>query len=353
MITPRRKKKVKNAIVISPYYQGTSFEDIVKNLKSATGKLDKAVYFIGPMRAMSNGLDGELLDDNQYVLGQSALLQDLISYPNLSKLLFIDFFNPGLDLIRYFHQQQNTYCQYGSLLHGGSFLSDDLYSWPWLQGFERAWATLYDTIYAPSSFLAKATPQWVSEKIKVFPWGMDIYNKVANEHIDHKSIDVIFPHRLASDKGIDDLITIITSLPDVSFAITTSQTQSVIKDSPYFSQLSEHRNVQFICAQSSTEHLQTLQKSRLVLSCAKQENFGYAIMKAILAGCIPIAPKRLCYPEFLPQAFLYTNMPQAKNLIRQHLVVTQPKTTPASLESTVEVIDKFSFLPLLQDFFEK
>lgn len=346
-----RKQEVRNAIVIPPYYKGTSFEDIVDNLESAARNFDVAVHFVGSRKPLSNKLFGELLDDHQYVIEQSLLLQELISYPNLSRLLFIDFFNPGLDLIRYSHQQNNIHCQYGSLLHGGSFLNDDLYTWPWLQQFERAWAMIYDVVYVPSHFLAQATPQWLSEKVRVFPWGMDISNQITNAQIDNKDIDVIFPHRLASDKGIDNLITIITEMPDIEFAITIPHVQSAIKNNSYFKQLSKCKNVQLIYAQSSAEHLITLQKSRLVLSCAKQENFGYAIMKAVIAGCIPIAPDRLCYPEFLPKVLLYKNIQQAKNLIRQYLATTKP-TNPTFLESTIRNISGFSFLPLLRDFFE-
>lgn len=341
--------------MVPPYYQGTSFEDIVINLKTAAEYLGTAIHFIGSNSALANKLTGEVLDDQQYVVGQNLLLQELISYPRLSRLLFIDFFNPGLDLIRYLHQQQNIRCRYGSLLHGGTFLSDDLYSWPWLQQFERAWTAVYDIIYAPSKFLVEASPEWISQKTKVFHWGMDTYNQMADTRLDLKgrNIDVVFPHRVASDKGITDLIAIVSEMADTRFAITTSQEKSIMMHNPYFYQLSKYKNVQFIYAQSTIEHLKTLQRSHLVLSCAKQENFGYAMMKAIIAGCIPIAPQQLCYPEFIPQEFLYKNLKEAEGLIRQHLTTRQSSVSRRILEPVAKDIRGFSFLPLLQDFFNE
>jgi len=41
----------------------------------------------------------------------------------------------------------------------------------------------------------------------------------------------------------------------------------------------------------------------VVVSTAIQENFGIAVVEAMLAGCVPLLPNRLSYPEILPDAF--------------------------------------------------
>ena len=38
----------------------------------------------------------------------------------------------------------------------------------------------------------------------------------------------------------------------------------------------------------------------MVVSTAVQENFGIAVMEAIHAGCMPLLPRRLVYPELIP-----------------------------------------------------
>jgi glycosyltransferase involved in cell wall biosynthesis len=47
----------------------------------------------------------------------------------------------------------------------------------------------------------------------------------------------------------------------------------------------------------------------IVVSCALQENFGIGVVEAVAAGCVPLLPDRLAYPEIIPprwhQAALY------------------------------------------------
>lgn len=50
-------------------------------------------------------------------------------------------------------------------------------------------------------------------------------------------------------------------------------------------------------------YLQELAECDIVVSTAIQENFGIAIVEAILAGCQPLLPNRLAYPELIPEKF--------------------------------------------------
>lgn len=48
------------------------------------------------------------------------------------------------------------------------------------------------------------------------------------------------------------------------------------------------------------EYLSMLARCDLVVSTAMQETFGIAVVEAMLAGCQPLLPNRLAYPELLP-----------------------------------------------------
>jgi len=48
------------------------------------------------------------------------------------------------------------------------------------------------------------------------------------------------------------------------------------------------------------EYLSMLGQCDLVVSTAMQETFGIAVIEAMLAGCQPLLPQRLAYPEILP-----------------------------------------------------
>ena len=48
------------------------------------------------------------------------------------------------------------------------------------------------------------------------------------------------------------------------------------------------------------EYLRQLAAGSVVVSTAVQENFGIAVMEAMHAGCAPLLPRRLVYPELIP-----------------------------------------------------
>ena len=46
-----------------------------------------------------------------------------------------------------------------------------------------------------------------------------------------------------------------------------------------------------------------LHRADIVVSCAEHEFFGIAVVEAMLAGCVPLLPNRLSYPEVVPTMF--------------------------------------------------
>ena len=73
----------------------------------------------------------------------------------------------------------------------------------------------------------------------------------------------------------------------------------------------KHKILQFGYVSERREYEKWLKQGALVISTAIQENFGIAVVEAMLMGCIPLLPCRLSYPEILPAAyheqFLYQN----------------------------------------------
>ena len=71
------------------------------------------------------------------------------------------------------------------------------------------------------------------------------------------------------------------------------------------------RILQFGYVHSRQEYEKWLKRGAIVISTAIQENFGIAVIEAILMGCVPLLPDRLSYPEILPEEFheyfLYKN----------------------------------------------
>ncbi len=51
------------------------------------------------------------------------------------------------------------------------------------------------------------------------------------------------------------------------------------------------------------DYWRMLCRSDIVVSTALQENFGISVVEAVRAGCLPLLPRRLSYPELIPREF--------------------------------------------------
>lgn len=63
--------------------------------------------------------------------------------------------------------------------------------------------------------------------------------------------------------------------------------------------------VQFGYARSRQEYVSWLKQGSLVVSTARHEFYGISVLEAVRAGCRPLLPRRLSYPEIFPDEFLY------------------------------------------------
>lgn len=334
----------KNIVFIPPYYIGTSFEDIIRSFKKLVKINNLPIIFRGSIEPKINKSSFETFDSSEDILEYTKSLIILSKEKNISKILFIDFFAPGLDILKYVIQVQQLKLKMGALMHGGTFVPGDLYKWKWLKKSENLWFSIFDVTYAPSKYAKSCIPSYFQKYCKVFPWGLDYLTFPKNSK---KVGDIIFPHRLEKDKGVADLIWLIKNIPNTTFTIVNSKS---LDDNKYFQTLKQNKNVRFIIGESGKKHLKTLSSHKIVLSTAKQETFGYSIMKAIYCGCIPVLPNKNVYPEFFNYDYLYKSKIDAKYMIQERLNLKKlgHNINSASLINN----QKPSFLPLLLDFFE-
>ena len=337
-----------NYFVITPYYKGTALEEIVNSVIVAARHVSAKIRIIGFLEPLDNKLHTEFLDDEKYPVMQARLNEMLLRVRSPKRMLFLDFFNPGLDLLRYTHKQKGILCKYGALLHGGTFLEHDLYNFDWLENFELAWAYVYDKIYAPAYFIAEKFPKNLRNKVVVKSWGMDSFRPASGHN---RRYEVIFPHRLNKDKGIDDLYKIARRLPKINFYVTAPQKMNYLKSNDYFKKLSARGNVHILANQTDEMHHKTLAQSKIVLSCACQEIFGFSIMKSVLSGCIPVLPNRQIYPYYFSTDFLYNTIDEACQLIKRYL---RDAALPFErLKAVRNRIKNLSFINILKDFYLK
>jgi glycosyltransferase involved in cell wall biosynthesis len=126
-----------------------------------------------------------------------------------------------------------------------------------------------------------------------------------------KSFNVVWNHRWEWDKQPDFLLEVVRQcdlkeLP-IKFTITG---QEFRKKPAAFERLeSEYSHcishMSFVENKSSYREL--LQQADIVLSTAIHEFQGIAILEAVDAGCTPLLPNRLSYPELFDKPYLYNS----------------------------------------------
>ncbi|MGW8194180.1 MAG: tRNA-queuosine alpha-mannosyltransferase domain-containing protein [Desulforhopalus sp.] len=67
-------------------------------------------------------------------------------------------------------------------------------------------------------------------------------------------------------------------------------------------------------AKTSTQYAKLLSQGDIVVSTARHEFYGIAVIEAIRAGCLPLLPNRLSYPELFAKRFLYDEESLAASL---------------------------------------
>ena len=67
------------------------------------------------------------------------------------------------------------------------------------------------------------------------------------------------------------------------------------------------------------EYSELLSSSKILLISSQEDTFNYSLLDSLTCGCIPIAPRKLCFPEILPDYLLYDDAQEAIKIIRNIL----------------------------------
>ena len=99
------------------------------------------------------------------------------------------------------------------------------------------------------------------------------------------------------------------------------------------------RVVQYGYLPSRTAYLEWLRRGAVVVSTAIQENFGISVVEAVAAGCHPLLPNRLAYPEVIPAAFHETCLYEDDDALAGKLIAllsNPPVTAPPGLATAMQ-----------------
>ncbi len=114
---------------------------------------------------------------------------------------------------------------------------------------------------------------------------------------------VVWPHRWEHDKGPDGLLGIAERFAeplDLTFTVLGERFPTTPPELIEFQRRFADRIDHMGYVTDRGKYWAHLAGCDWVLSTARHEYFGIAVVEALLAGCLPWLPQRLSYPEILP-----------------------------------------------------
>jgi glycosyltransferase involved in cell wall biosynthesis len=120
---------------------------------------------------------------------------------------------------------------------------------------------------------------------------------------------IVWNHRWEHDKNPEEFFGALRSLAlkDIDFKLIllgqsfSTQPQCFADAREYF----RDRIIHCGYVESATEYAELLKKGDIVISTSRHEFFGISVLEAVRAGCLPLLPRRLSYPELFPEKYLY------------------------------------------------
>ncbi len=142
----------------------------------------------------------------------------------------------------------------------------------------------------------------VLNRFEVMPVGVDVPALAARSL--GKPPVVVWPHRWENDKDPAAFLSALRRLRrnGGEVRLVLAGVEPVVVSSVRQSIIDEFGDWLLAVGPFSRQrYLELLGRSDLVISCANHEFFGIAVVEAIGAGCVPVLPKGLAYPEIVPE----------------------------------------------------
>jgi len=195
----------------------------------------------------------------------------------------------------------------------------------------------------------------IDRKSEVLPVGIDLSDISANsastsvkQTTFDKSPLILWNQRWEHDKNPDDFVAALRELKNDGIPFRLALCGERYKRAPdiFADAQTLFKNQLIHVGHASRDRYQEiLRESDIVISTAHHEFFGISIIEAIAAGAVPLLPRRLSYPEVLPERFhkhcLYSDQQDLIDRLRftvKHLPVKRQQ-----IEGLANTMHRFSW----------
>ncbi len=291
-------------IPIEPYDRRYT-RDWITDFPEKFEKMNQDYETIVGERIDTGGLNEDTVLDpcgtNYYKLSQlNKVIQKIHNKEIIDNdvIFFADLWFPGIESLFYIRNMLKVNFKIAGILHAGTWDKADFtcrYGMrEWANNFEKSLLDGVDDIFVATEFHNYLILQDKGFKYqhKIHITGIPFYAKELKKKYDNKEKKnyVIFPHRIAPEKH-----------PEMF-----EETEKLFKE------MYPEMNVEFINTmdrcKTSKSYFELLAESKIVVSFADQETFGYSVLEAAALGCVPIVPNILSYTETIRRPFRFNNL---------------------------------------------
>lgn len=154
----------------------------------------------------------------------------------------------------------------------------------------------------------------IAERSEVLPVPVpDRFYAAGHKRAHCGPLTVLWNHRWEFDKGPDRLLLLAERIDRSGLDIRVSVTGQKFRRVPAaFDRIRQVLGDRILTwgYVGDEDYLDVLQSSHVVLSTAIHDFQGLAVLEAVAAGCVPLVPDRLAYPEWFAGPYRYRSSPE-------------------------------------------